>query len=268
LTEGDSDAIEAVLTRNRPEGSSLVKAIILGAGQGKRLLPLTADIPKALLDVGGKTLIRRQIDALSSVGITEFVVVTGYGADKMDEALEAIARDRLVEIRSVYNPFFQVADNLASCWMVREEMHGEFVQINGDNIFRADLAEALLKNANGMVTVAINRKSKYDADDMKVMLDGERLTEIGKTLPVETVDAEAIGLYVLRGEGAEKYRAVLEQSMKEPLGLRQWFPAAVGMLAKSIDVAVCDVGHHQWCEVDFPADLQQARHMVAGWVTQ
>jgi choline kinase len=53
--------------------------------------------------------------------------------------------------------------------------------------------------------------------------------------------------------------------MREPQGLRQWFPAAVGVLAKSIDIGVCDVGHHQWCEVDFPADLLQARHMVAGW---
>jgi choline kinase len=91
------------------------------------------------------------------------------------------------------------------------------------------------------------------------------LTEIGKTLPVETVDAEAVGLYVFRGEGTEKYRSVLEQAMREPQGLRQWFPAAVGVLAKSIDVGVCDVGNHQWCEVDFPADLLQARHMVAGW---
>jgi L-glutamine-phosphate cytidylyltransferase len=265
LTARDSDAIETVLTRNRAKGSSLVKAIILGAGQGKRLLPLTMDVPKALLDVGGKTLIRRQIDALSAAGINEFVVVTGYGAEKMEEALELIAGDRLIEIRCVYNPFFQVADNLASCWMVREEMDGEFIQINGDNIFRSELAEGLLKSAVGTVTVAINRKSRYDADDMKVMLDGERLTEIGKTLPVETVDAEAVGLYVFRGEGAEKYRTVLEQAMREPQGLRQWFPAAVGVLAKTIDVSVCDVGHHQWCEVDFPADLQQARHMVAGW---
>jgi choline kinase len=53
--------------------------------------------------------------------------------------------------------------------------------------------------------------------------------------------------------------------MRDPQGLRQWFPSAVGVLAKDLDVGVCDLGHHQWCEVDFPADLQQARHMIAGW---
>jgi choline kinase len=242
-----------------------VKAIILGAGQGRRLLPLTADIPKALLDVGGKTLLRRQIDALASAGIEEFVVITGFGAEKMEEAVHSIARERLVTIRTLYNPFFQVADNLASCWMARDEMNGDFIQINGDNVFRTDLVEGLLSNSNGTATVAINRKGKYDADDMKVMLDGDRLTEIGKNLPAETVDAEAIGFYVFRNSGAEKYRAVLEKLMRDPLGLRLWFPSAVGLLAKEISVGVCDVGHHQWCEVDFPADLQHARHMIAGW---
>ena len=50
------------------------------------------------------------------------------------------------------------------------------------------------------VTVAINHKDQYDADDMKVMLDvSDRMTEIGKKLPVEAVDAEAIGFYVFKG---------------------------------------------------------------------
>jgi L-glutamine-phosphate cytidylyltransferase len=64
-----------------------VRVIILAAGQGKRLLPLTSDIPKALLDIGGKTLIERQIEAFAANGLRDFVVVTGYGADKMEAAV-------------------------------------------------------------------------------------------------------------------------------------------------------------------------------------
>ena len=106
--------------------------------------------------------------------------------------------------------------------------------------------------------MAINRKPKYDADDMKVMLDGGRLTEIGKTLPLEAVDAEAIGFYYFQGEGPRRYVETLETIMREPVGLRQWFPYAVGEFAKHTDVAVCEVAAFEWCEVDFPADLQQA----------
>ena len=92
-----------------------MKVIILGAGQGKRLLPLTEMVPKALLDVGGRSLIGRQIDAFVSCGIKEFVVVTGYGDGLMETALKEIAADLGIVVRTVFNPFYSVSDNLASC---------------------------------------------------------------------------------------------------------------------------------------------------------
>jgi choline kinase len=242
-----------------------VKAIILGAGQGKRLLPLTSDIPKALLDIGGQTLIARQISAFAECGIREFVVVTGYAAARMEEALANIAETQKVSIRTVFNPFYAIADNLASCWMARGEMTGEFIQVNGDNVFRADLVERLLDAPIALVTVAINHKPFYDADDMKVMLDGERLTEIGKMLPVEAVDAEAIGFYVFRGKGGPAYAETLDRMMRDASALKQWFPAAVGQLAKKVEVSTVVVDGLKWCEVDFPIDLQQARHLVHEW---
>jgi choline kinase len=246
-------------------GSSIVKVVILGAGQGKRLLPLTADLPKALLDIGGRSLVARQIDAFADCGISEFVVITGYGHDLMVEALDAIAAERNLTIRTVYNPFYAVADNLASCWMARHEMTGDFIQVNGDNVFKAGLVEALLADAGGKVTAAINHKERYDADDMKVMLDGNRLTEIGKKLPVEAVDAEAIGFYVFKGDGGAQYVSELDRMMQQPSGLKEWFPAAIGHLAMHTDIGVCDLTGQSWCEVDFPVDLQHARHLVHEW---
>ena len=254
-----------VNTRIRYKGSSIVKVIILGAGQGKRLLPLTADIPKALLDIGGRTLVGRQIDAFADCGIKEFVVITGYGAAQMNEEFEQIAAERSLNIRSVFNPFYFVADNLASCWMARHEMGEPFVQVNGDNVFQAPLVEKLLSDATGEVTVGINYKNQYDADDMKVMLDGARLTEVGKKLPIEAVDAEAIGFYVFKGDGCRHYCEVLDHMMHQRSGLTEWFPAAVGQLAKQTEVGICDLSGHSWCEVDFPTDLQHARQLVSGW---
>jgi len=242
-----------------------VKVLILAAGQGRRLLPLTAEIPKALLDIGGQTLIGRQIDAFAAHGIDDFVVVTGFAADKMEEALDRIARRDHVAIRTVYNPFYAVSDNLASCWMARHAMDGDFIQVNGDNVFHPDLVAALLHAEGAEVTVAINRKDSYDDDDMKVILEGNRLTEIGKTLPLEAVNAEATGFYIFRGEGPRLYRETLEEMMREPAALRQWFPAAIGRLARRIPVGIIDLTGHTWCEVDFPSDLTEARRLVAQW---
>jgi L-glutamine-phosphate cytidylyltransferase len=243
-----------------------VRVIILAAGQGKRLLPLTSDVPKALLDIGGKTLIERQVEAFAANGLRDFVVVTGYGADKMEAALAGIAAKLGVTITPLFNPFYAVADNLASCWLARPFMDRDFIQVNGDNVFQGDLVAKLLAPSAHAVAVAINRKDGFDADDMKVMLDGARLTEVGKTLPVDTVDAEAIGFYIFRGEGPAHYAAELQLALRDPQGLKRWFPSAIGSLAKKIPVGVVEITGLRWSEVDFPIDLLQARQLVAGWV--
>jgi L-glutamine-phosphate cytidylyltransferase len=266
LTLGESDANDTTLRRTLLSDSSIVRVIILAAGQGKRLLPLTADVPKALLDIGGKLLIERQIEAFASNGLKDFVVVTGYGADRMEAALALVARRLDVSIKTLFNPFYAVADNMASCWLARPFMTEPFIQVNGDNVFQQDLVAALLRPAKGDVNVAINRKAQYDADDMKVMMDGERLTEIGKTLPVDTVDAEAIGFYVFRGEGPLRYAAELELAMRDAQGLKRWFPSAVGSLAKKVPVNVIEITGLRWSEVDFPVDLQHARQLVSSWI--
>ena len=253
------------VSRSPTMDSSIVRVIILAAGQGKRLLPLTADVPKALLDIGGKTLIERQVEAFAANGLKDFVVVTGYGADKMEQALASIASRLGVSITTTYNPFYAVADNLASCWLLRAHMDRDFIQVNGDNVFRGDLVARLLQPTAQSISVAINRKDAFDADDMKVMLDGARLTEVGKTLPVDTVDAEAIGFYIFRGEGVAHYVKELELAMRDPQGLKRWFPSAIGSLAKKVQIGVIEISGLRWSEVDFPVDLQQARQLVSGW---
>ena len=120
--------------------------------------------------------------------------------------------------------------------MARHEMTGDFIQVNGDNIFKADLVDHLLKSPETEVTVAINYRDSYDSDDMKVMMDGDRITEIGKALPLEAVDAEAIGFYLFRGEGGPKYAGILDQMVRDQQGLKKWFVTAVAGLSKIVDV--------------------------------
>ena len=66
-----------------------MKAVILSAGQGKRLLPLTADSPKCILPIMGQTLIEWQIDELAKCGIDQVTVVLGYRADKVERILRS-----------------------------------------------------------------------------------------------------------------------------------------------------------------------------------
>jgi L-glutamine-phosphate cytidylyltransferase len=132
-------------------------------------------------------------------------------------------------------------------------------------VFRKELVERLLAAPQKPISVAINTKSSFDADDMKVMLDGDRLTEIGKTLPIDMVQAEANGFYVFKGDGVAAYVNELELAMRDPQGLRRWFPSVIGSLAKKMNIATVSITGCRWAEVDFPQDLQQARDLVKGW---
>ena len=239
----------------------MTKAIILSAGQGRRLLPLTAERPKCLLEVAGRTVLEWQLDALLGAGIDEVSVVVGFHAD----AVEALLRDRWAEapVRALFNPFFDVADNLASCWLARGAMSGDFVLVNGDTVFEPQLLERVLASPPAPITLTVDRKPAYDDDDMKVQLDGMRVLHVSKTLAHEHVHAESIGLLYLRGEGPRLFRTAIERALRHPTSLRLWYLSVVDALAADALVHACSIEGLRWGEIDFPPDLDRAGKLLA-----
>jgi choline kinase len=241
------------------------KAIILAAGQGSRLLPLTADQPKCLVDFSGKTLIAWQIASLVANGIEEIAVVTGFRDHKLNAALAAIDHPGLA-IRSHFNPFYKVADNLGSCWIVREEMDRDFIILNGDTLVSPEIVGRLIAGAKLPITVTIDVKDSYDLDDMKVQRDGDRLLQIGKRLEPHETDAESIGMLAFTGDGPSIFRNQVEAMMRTPEGTVNWYLKAIHALAPSGVVGTVSIEGLQWAEVDFPEDLVIARALTDGWV--
>lgn len=239
-----------------------MKAVILSAGQGSRLLPLTAERPKCLLPLGSKTLIEWQIDALSRCGIDDIVVVVGFRAAQVEALLAKLVRPGL-RIRTLFNPFYNVADNLGSCWLVRHEMVGDFLLLNGDTLFEPAVLQRLLQSPRAPITVTIDRKASYDADDMKVHLDGTRLLDIGKTLPLSTTNGELIGLLLFRDDGPARFVAATDRMMHVAEGLTSFYLRVIDQLAKSHRIETASIEGLTWGEVDYPADLQRMARLVA-----
>ena len=163
-----------------------MKAIILSAGHGRRLLPMTASIPKCLLDIHGQSVLEWQIDHLLENGVDDIRVVVGYGADLVEARLDEVYPSQ--KVKTLYNPFFDVTDNLATVWMAREEMTGDFILLNGDTLFESELLRSLLGAPHKPITLARDLKPRYDSDDMKMTLDGDRLLRVGKDLGNGAVD--------------------------------------------------------------------------------
>lgn len=235
-------------------------AIILSAGRGSRLLPLTEARPKCLLPVGSTTVLSHQLDALQRAGITRTTVVTGFMPALVED--EVSGRSGPMSVDTLFNPFFQVADNLASCWMARDAMADDFLLINGDTIFEDALLERVLEPAAGPIQVTIDKKPEYDSDDMKVSLDGECLTAIGKTLPAERTNGESIGMLRFSGEGPALFVAKLEQMMRTGDGVSAWFLKAIDHIAKSGgEVMTRSIEGRTWSELDTEEDYQTVKRL-------
>lgn len=237
---------------------------MLNAGQGKRLLPLTASQPKCLLPVAGQRIIDWQLQELAACGVRKVTVVVGFAASKVQEAL-AQACARPSQIDTVHNPFFHVADNLVSCWVARQAMHDDFILLNGDTLFEAAVLRQLLASEPAPITVAIGRKGAYDADDMKVRCDGRTLLGIGKDLPPQETHGESIGMLIFRGAGPGLFREALEAAVMEPGARRLWYLSVINDLAQRGHVQAVSVDAQQWMEIDFPQDLRKAHEFVARW---
>ncbi len=237
-----------------------MKAVILSAGQGKRLLPLTADNPKCLLKIDGRALIEWQINELAKCGIDRVSIVVGYHGDRVKQLLHR--RYDPQRIKTIYNPMYSWTDNLFSCWAARAEMTEDFVLLNGDTLFEAAVLNRLLEKPDRPITVVTHTKQYYDADDMKVTLDGGRLMHIGKDLSVDEIDGESIGMILFRGDGPVAFRQGLETELSDSSAPKKWYLSVIETLAQLMPVWTFSVDGLRWCEVDFPADLKQAKRVI------
>ncbi|WP_156679132.1 sugar phosphate nucleotidyltransferase [Sphingomonas profundi] len=256
--------------------TAITRAIILSAGQGSRLLPVTADLPKCLIPFAGKTLIEWQIAALAANGIGDIHVVTGFRTEKVEAALAGISGPT---ITTHFNPFYKVADNLGSCWIVREAMDRDFIILNGDTLIDPAIVAALIAGATSPITVTVDVKDAYDADDMKVHRANDgRLIAIGKRLEPQESNAESIGMLAFTGAGPALFRAQVDAMMRTPEGVLNWYLKAIHAIAQSAPatgtadsapaVGTVSIAGMDWAEVDFPADLAIAGALTARWAAQ
>lgn len=216
---------------------------------------LTENIPKCLLPISGKTIIEWQIDTLLAVGIEHFTIVTGF----QSVSVEALLRRRYASrahIDTIFNPFFEVSDNLASCWLARSVMSSEFLLLNGDTVFDEEVPRQLLSFRSAPITLSMSYKPVYDEDDMKVQLDARGwVKHVSKNLRHDQVDCESIGLLAFREHGPQLFRSAVEEALRDQARLKSWYLSVIDELAGRELVDACAIPHHLWCEVDFPPDI-------------
>ena len=242
--------------------------IVLAAGMGTRLYPLTKDLPKMLIEIeNGTTLIDKQIQLFVESGVVdEIIYVIGYRAEMIEQKLSDIAAETSIKFRTIYNPFYDSSNNLISLWLARNEIESEVIITNGDNLFFPDVFRRIDKIKDPGIFISVLEKDYYDEDDMKVIRDEKGLLQsIGKTIDKDKCNAESVGLAKIQGDDdIAKFVHSLEQLVRGEPGLNSfWLETFNHLSLNGTSVATIDILEaNEWQEIDFHLDLIRAKELI------
>lgn len=240
----------------------LRRAIILAAGRGARLMPLTDDRPKCLLPLGEGTILSRQLDACLAIGVDDIVLVTGYAFEMMEDEVARwkASKQEPVRVSTVYNPYFATTNNMFSLWVARHFMDKDFLVINADNVFAQKTLEEIARHDAHPILLPVAQRAKYDAEDMKVRIEDGRVLEIAKTIPLDEASGESLGIRAFFREGCQLLIDELEAMGRDSDPATAWYITAVERIAqRGGPVGVLYVDSDACMDVDFAQDLERAQ---------
>lgn len=227
-------------------------AVILAAGAGTRLRPLTDQQPKCLLEVGGRTLLDYQLQALASQGIEDVLVVTGHCAEQIRERY----RDR---VRTMHDPDFETTNNLHSLWTARQEVAGrEFLCLHADVLFHPQILLPCLQSSAD-VTVVLD--PAFVEETLKARVRDGQVVEVSKQIPRAEVFGTFLGIVRFSAQASAHLPTVLTSLIEDETHRNSYFTACLPGLARQGHSIGCSVtGGLPWVEVDTEADLEVAEN--------
>jgi choline kinase len=240
-----------------------MRGVILVAGVASRLRPLTNDVPKCLLPVGGISLLERTVGALRDSGITDLVIVTGYRAPQVREFMTG----RFPGIRATYlhNTAYETTNNIASLWLAHAECAGrEFLLLDGDILFDRRVVGHLLAADPGSGLVLRSRGVDLGEEEIKVEVNAEGFVRrIGKEISPGAAAGESIGIeHFAPDESRILFREVEELVVAQGRSDIFYETAFQRGIDRGMALRAVDIGDLPCMEIDTAEDLARAE-MVA-----
>ena len=230
--------------------------VILAAGMAKRLRPLTDEKPKCLLEVGGKTLLQRTVDAMISAGVKEFVVVTGYRAEMIREFLTV--NYQLSIINYIDNVDFEHNNNIFSLWLAMQKLHGqEVLLMDSDILCDPEAVRRVARKTNPALAM---QQHELGEEEMKIVVDeAGRITEISKTCSPADAIGESVGIEKMTPAYTEALYQELRKMILDEGQIDIFYERAFErLIPQGHTFEVVDTTDLFSYELDTPEDLEKA----------
>jgi choline kinase len=232
-----------------------MKAIILAAGQGQRLRPLTDHFPKCLIPIGGATVLEHMLRRIEQCGLQDVTLVTGFEADSIRSYVNHLG-DLDLRVKFVVNNRFAETNNLYSLWLALRDNTGPVIIFNADDYFNVHILEAL-KNTSADSAAVVDFTRPLPSDAMKTRVDGSRVTFLGKTLPEQFASGNAIGMYRFSARTANLLRDEIGGWVSDGR-VKDFYVSAISELASRVPIHALPTNGLTWGEIDDHADLAAA----------
>ena len=234
-----------------------MKAFILAAGVSRRLYPHTYNIPKCLLDVGGKPIIHYQLDALKNIGIKDIVMIVGYHREMLINHLEE--HYSYFNFEFIVNHHYFETNTAYSIYIGRNKLNTNFLLMNADVIYPKKMLEKIIDSKYKTV-LAVDIKL-CGREEVKVIDGGNNtVVAIGK----ELIENQCLGEFVGVAKFSKNFNSLFSKSLDNLIisgGKNDYFEAAIQPLLKKIKVNYIDISKYSCMEIDFIEDLELARNL-------
>lgn len=243
---------------NGEEGD--LQAVILAAGVGSRLRPITLQQPKGCIPIAGRSILAHQLHAYADAGVEDVTVVAGYLHSMTRAHCEAVAAEREdLSVTVVENDRYANTNNLYSLYQVREAVGGEpFLVSNGDVVFDPSVLDRLI--ASDAKSAIACDPSTFSEEAMKVALDDNGYVDrIGKSIPQSEAFAPSIDVYRFSGAFSARLFDRAERLLFDEERYDAWSEVALdAVLGTRREVRPVDIEGAPWVEIDDHDDLRQA----------
>jgi choline kinase len=237
-------------------------AVILAAGTGHRLKPLTDGSPKCLVELGGRSILDRMLQAMADAGVQNAIVVTGHMADRIDAHL---ARSpRAIDVVTVKNPAYATTNNAVSLAAARSAIGGRsFLLCDGDVVFTRNPFPDLLASDVPCV-VAVDAAAAFNAEAMKVELAADgRVVRLSKALEADRSAGESLGLQRIGGAALPRVWDALNDAIARDAARAYYEDAFQLLLDTGLRMRISSVAPGTCMEIDDAADLEAARRLLS-----
>ncbi|GLQ29659.1 phosphocholine cytidylyltransferase family protein [Litoribrevibacter albus] len=240
-----------------PNSTPISTAVLLAAGCGTRLQPLTLSAPKCLTPVAGETILHRLIQHLRTHGITRLVVVIGYRGDQVQRYLLEHASDLKLEF--VVNEDYQTTNNIYSLWLAKKHIRDAFILLESDLVFESSMLADLLTPDRIAVSSPLPwmNGTMLEVDDQS----HAKRFHLGKNL-TENRLFKTVNICSLSYESWTKVAARMDEYVSDEK-LNEYYEAVFAALVDegALDFEVVKFRNNRWYEIDTLEDLEAANHL-------